>query len=132
MTLSCRSVKVHRFPIQVSNENRGGFLKILRREAEIERPSFILDFSRLISIDERGMFLLLECLEEAIKGNGDVRLAGVQPQVAEKLHAAGIGSLFEMFNTIDSAASSFQKSANSRATLTFSEEFIEADVRAVA
>ncbi len=132
MTITCRSVQIHRFPLNVNKEQTTGLLEALRREAELERPCFVLDCSRLKSIDDRGMFLLLACLEEAMKCNGDLRLAGLQPQVLKRLREAGISSLFEIFATTEGAARSFQKRAKTDAVLTFSEEFVEADVRTVA
>ena len=132
MTISCRSVKVHTFPTHASDAQKHSFLKALKREAELERPSFVLDCSRLTSIDDSGMYLLLACLEQAMTCNGDLRLAGVQPSVSNKLRESGISSLFEIFATTESAARSFRKSANSAAMLTFSEDFVETDVRAFA
>ena len=132
MTISCRSVRIHQLPSKVSDAQTKGILNTLRREAESERPCFVLDCSKLKDIDDRGMFLLLACLEEAMKCNGDVRLAAVQPVVSSKLRGAGILSLFEIFATTEGAARSFQKSANSAAMLTFSEEFVEADTLSVA
>lgn len=129
MTITSRAVIVHRFPAQVDKDQVDDLLQALRREAELERPCFVLDCSRVTTINELGMFLLLACLEEAMKCNGDVRLASVQPQVSKRLREAGISSLFEVFGTIETATHSFRKRANTSASLTFSEEFIEADAR---
>lgn len=132
MTISSRSVKVHRFPAHLDKKQTEDLLQALRREAELERPCFVLDCSHAKTIDKPGIFLLLACLEEAMKCNGDVRLASVQPHVAKRLREAGISSLFEIFSTVEAAAHSFRKRANTSAMLTFSEEFIEADLSAVA
>ena len=132
MTIPSRSVKVHRFPGHVDKKQTEELLEALRCEAELERPCFVLDCSHAKSINETGMFLLLACLEEAMKCNGDVRLASVQPNVAKRLRETGISSLFEIFTTIEAAARSFHKRADLGAMLTFSEEFIETDLGEVA
>lgn len=132
MTIACRSIKVHHFPSDFNKIRTDHFLNAMRREAELERPSFVLDLSRIRSIDDAGMFLLLASLEVAMECNGDVRLAGLQPQVAKRLREAGISSLFESFPTTDSAARSFHLRTNSDVMLTFSEDFVEFEPRSVA
>jgi anti-anti-sigma factor len=132
MTIPSRSVRVHQFPAHFDKKQTQDLLQTMRREAELERPCFVLDCSHAQNIDERGVFLLLACLEEAMKGNGDVRLASVQPRVAKDLREAGISSLFEMFPTTETAAHSFRKRTNSSTMLTLSEELSEADLIAVA
>jgi anti-anti-sigma regulatory factor len=109
-----------------------GLLQSLRRDAEFERPCFVLDFSRVKVLGERGIFLLLACLEEAMKSNGDVRLAGLQPHLQKHISEAGISDFFEVFSTVEKAAQSFHKKANSTTMMTYSDEFIEADIRTVA
>ncbi len=132
MKISCRSVKVHRFPDQAGPADSNNLLKVLQREAELERPCFVFDFCNVKSIDERSMCLLLASLEVAMKCNGDLRLANVHTQVQGRLREAGIAGLFEIFPTTDSAARSFQKSANSAAVFMFSEDGVEADMATVA
>lgn len=132
MAISCRSVRTYQLPSKVSSSHTISFLNTLRRDAEVGRPCIVLDCSNLKSIDSHGMDLVLACLEEAMKCNGDVRLAGVEPQVFHKLRSAGMLSLFEIFATPERAAQSFQKSAKSAATLTFFEKFIEADTMSAA
>jgi anti-anti-sigma regulatory factor len=131
MTIACRSVKVHQVPSQLNKQHTEDLIQSIQRNSEFERPRFVLDFSKVKTIDERGMFLLLASLEEAMKCNGDVRLAGLHPQVASRLLESGISSLFEAFATAESAVRSFNGRSNSSATLT-SEEFTQTRELSVA
>jgi hypothetical protein len=53
--------------------------------------------------------LLLCCLEEAMKRNGDVRLAALRPDVLAALKSAEVDSLFQCFETIGDAVESFHR-----------------------
>jgi anti-anti-sigma regulatory factor len=81
------------------------------RIAELVRPAVVLDCSRVRQIDKPMVHLLFCCLEEAMKRNGDVRLAGIRPEAWPALQAAGVGRLFRTFSSNVEAASSFHKPA---------------------
>jgi anti-anti-sigma regulatory factor len=50
---------------------------------------------------------ILYCLEEAMKRNGDVKLAAVPRAAAEILELTKVDSLFELFDTPAEAVKSF-------------------------
>jgi len=79
--------------------------------AELVRPAVVLDCSRVGQIDKPMIHLLFCCLEEAMKRNGDVRLAGIRPEIWPALQAAGVGRLFRIFPSNREAASSYSKPA---------------------
>jgi anti-anti-sigma regulatory factor len=56
------------------------------------------------------LYLLLCCLEEVMKRNGDVRLAAVWPEARASLKLSGIERLFRIFDTTADAVDSFQRS----------------------
>jgi anti-anti-sigma regulatory factor len=62
-------------------------------------------------MDKQIVLLLLGCLEEAMKRNGDVRLAAVSPQGKAALKITGTDILFRFFETADDAIASFQRRA---------------------
>jgi anti-anti-sigma regulatory factor len=51
--------------------------------------------------------LLLHCLEEAMKRNGDVKLAALPPEGAEFLRITGVTRLFDIYETTAEAVNSF-------------------------
>jgi hypothetical protein len=74
----------------------------------VDRPCTIIDCSRAEQLDKGAVHLLLCCLEEAMKRNGDIRLTAV-PAGAEKVLAlTGVGNLFEIFATNSDALSNVE------------------------
>ena len=87
-----------------------------------DRPRVVLDCSNLLECDESVVLLLLRCLEEAMKRNGDVKLAAVGPAAARALESTGAKRLFEIFETTAIAAESFHRFALSSVTPAFLSE----------
>jgi anti-anti-sigma factor len=75
----------------------------------IDRPSLVLDCSKVRQMDAPAIHLLLSFLEEAMKRNGDVKLAGVPQEVMATLELAGVDRLFEIFDTNAEAVTSFRR-----------------------
>lgn len=104
-----RAVTVKKFPAELTAHTERFFL----REAEIcldgRRPALVLDCAGMRCVDRHGIWLMLRCLEEAMKRNGDVRLAEVAAEPRAVLEAAGLGRLFRIYKTSDEAIASFQQ-----------------------
>jgi anti-sigma B factor antagonist len=122
MSIKKRAVKVHQLPEQMTTEQERRFLRELQHYSETERPRFVLDCSKLWNMDRPTISLLLSCLEQAMKCNGDVRLAGLCSEAEAALRNAGVSHLFEMFVTTESAIQSFHRRPNSMAPMTFEAE----------
>jgi anti-anti-sigma regulatory factor len=74
-----------------------------------ERPCIVLDCSKIGQMDRLSIQLMLCCLEEAVKRNGDVKLAAVPAGARSTLKLTGIDRIFEIFDTNVEAASSFRR-----------------------
>jgi len=83
------------------------FLRDLAARMSEYRPCIVLDCSRLSSMDGPKIYFLLCCLEEALKRNGDARLAGLPAQARKMLEATGADRIFQMFPSSDEAIGSF-------------------------
>jgi anti-sigma B factor antagonist len=83
------------------------FLSGLQPLLETDRPRIVLDCSKVENIDSAGVEMLLHCLEEAMKRDGDLKLAAVPPASAIILELMRVDRLFEVFETSDEAARSF-------------------------
>jgi hypothetical protein len=59
-------------------------------------------------MDALAVHLLLDCLEDAMKRNGDIRLAAVPPEAMATLELTGVGRLFEIFETCAEAIGSYR------------------------
>jgi anti-sigma B factor antagonist len=72
-----------------------------------DRPRLVFDFSEVKQIDSAGIELLLNCMEEAMKRNGDLKLAAIPPAPAVVLELTQVDRLFEIFENCSDAADSF-------------------------
>jgi anti-anti-sigma factor len=110
MTTKVRAVTVHQVPEQGTKTGERSFLHDLQKCGEMERPRLVLDCSQVRHMDQATIFLLLACLEEVMKRDGDVKLASLHPGAEETLRVAGVNRLFEMYATTAEAVHSFQRS----------------------
>ena len=109
MTFRTKTVVVRELPAKLDRHSETALLNDLRAAMKVERPAVVLDCSRMREMDVTAIHLLLCCLEEAMKRNGDVRLAGVSARANESLRGLRIDQLFRIFETSEQAVDSFQR-----------------------
>ncbi|MGB6134430.1 MAG: STAS domain-containing protein [Acidobacteriaceae bacterium] len=109
MVITMRPVTVHEVPDHVTAAVEKKFLRNLQQYVETERPRLVLDCSKIRQMDNATIHLLLSCLEEVMKRNGDVKLAAVHADGRSTLQVTGVHRLFEMYATPSEAAHSFQR-----------------------
>jgi len=109
MTYSSRFVRVIELPEIVIAESAQELLRDLDVCLEADRPLLVLDCSRAVRMDEPLIYLLLLCLEAAMKRNGDAWLAGVSPGGRALLESTGVVRLFRIFDSNDDAISTFYR-----------------------
>jgi anti-anti-sigma regulatory factor len=108
-TIRRRPVTVLQLPEHLTAESEWNFLREVERHMSASRPFLVLDCSNIARLTKPMVYLLLRCLEEAIKRNGDVKLAGISLAGDS---ANGFGSanrIFEVFGTAEEAINSFYK-----------------------
>ena len=110
MTIRPIAVTVKQLPESLSVEQGRRFLRELGPSLAVNRPCLVLDCSNLRQLDKPAILLMLCCLEEAMKRNGDVRLAGVLPEARTILKLAGVDRLFRIFDLSADAERSFHRS----------------------
>jgi anti-sigma B factor antagonist len=113
MIVKIRAVTVHEVPESVTPAAERRFLRELQEYVETERPRLVLDCSLVREMENATIHLLLSCLEEAMKRNGDARLAGVSEEARAALDAAGVSHLFEIYPTTAEAVQSFRHRSSS-------------------
>jgi anti-sigma B factor antagonist len=91
------------------------FLAELQPLLEMDRPRIVLDCSQLQQIDSAGIEALLHSMEEAMKRDGDLKLAAVSPASAAILELMRVDRLFEVFETSEQAVQSFHAIATPEA-----------------
>ena len=109
MSTRMRAVTVHQMPEQVTATEERSFLRDLQKDVETERPRLVLDCSRVQQMDNATIHLLLCCLEEVMKRNGDAKLASLPPGAQATLQVAGVHRLFEIYATTAEAVNSFRE-----------------------
>jgi anti-sigma B factor antagonist len=103
-----RPVIVMELPQQLKRAEAKAFLAELQPILENDRPCIVLDCSQIRNMDSAGVGMLLQCLEEAMKRDGDLKLAAVSPASAVILELMRVDRLFEVFETPEDAMRSFQ------------------------
>jgi anti-anti-sigma factor len=109
MTFQMRTVVVKQVPATLNAKQERLFFLELKNSLNVERPCIVLDCSNISHMDKAVVHLLLCCLEEAMKRNGDVRLAAISAATGAILRHTGVDRLFEIFDTNAEAVSSFRR-----------------------
>src|SRR6266404_521032 len=104
-----RAVVVKRLPETMSVKEAQELLRELAPLLEEDLPRLVFDFSDVRQLDSAGIEMLLRCMEEAMKRNGDVKLAAISPQVAVILELTRVDRLFEIFENPSDAVESFHR-----------------------
>jgi anti-sigma B factor antagonist len=104
-----RPVVVKQLPEKLSVEQGRLFIFEVEPWLSADRPHVVLDCSRVRELDSAGIQVLLHCLEEAMKRNGDVKLAAIPPIMAKVLELTQVDTLFEGFDNIRDAVNSFHQ-----------------------
>jgi anti-anti-sigma factor len=109
MTLRVCTVEVMQLPEIMSAKHARLFLGVMERCINVDKPCVVLDCSNVRDMDRSVIHLLLRCLEEAIKRNGDVKLTAVPDAARAILELTGVSRLFELFETNADALNSFHR-----------------------
>ena len=100
-------VIVRRLPPCVNAE----VVRTLCREMEpffkSDGPRLVFDLSQVEEMDAAGVDMLLQCMTEATKRDGDLKLASPSPRALVILELTQMDRLFEIFETPAEAAASF-------------------------
>jgi anti-sigma B factor antagonist len=100
-------VIVMELPEKLNGVEGKEFLRDLQPLIEVDRPRLVLDCSQIQYMDSVGIEMLLHCMDEAMKRDGDLKLAALSPSSAAILELMRVDRLFEIFETADDAVRSF-------------------------
>jgi anti-sigma B factor antagonist len=102
-------VTVKQLPEMLSVKQGRVFFREVESCLKTDRPRIVLDCSKVRQLDSAGIHVLLRCLEEAMKRNGDVKLSAIPPRAAAILELTRVNRLFEAFDHTADAVNSFQQ-----------------------
>ncbi len=106
---SARLVAVKQLPELLNVKQGHGFFREVESCLNADRPRVVLDCSKVRQLDATGIQVLLRCLEEALKRNGDIKLASIPPAAVAILELAKVDHLFESFDSTADAVNSFSQ-----------------------
>jgi anti-sigma B factor antagonist len=102
-----RPVVVKRMPERINLKQSREFLREVQPFLKADRPQLVFDFSTVRQMDAAGVELLLQCMSEVMKRDGDVKLASLSPQAAVVLELTRTDRLFEVYDNATDAVRSF-------------------------
>ncbi len=102
-----RPVIVKRVPERVNLKEARLFMRAIEPILQSDRPQVVLDLSNVRQLDSAGVDMLLHCMSEAMKRDGDVKLAAPSAEAMVILELTRTGRLFEIYNSATDAARSF-------------------------
>ena len=109
MTLQMRPVAVKQLPEALHAKQGRTFLDEMESWINVDRPRIVLDCSNLRHMNGSAAHVLLCCLEEAMKRNGDIKLASLPETATAELSSIGLDRLFEVFASNADAINSFRR-----------------------
>lgn len=107
MINSNNSVVIKEIPSQFVAGEAWSFLEETKPVFKRRRPTVVFDFSRVSAIDRSGILVLVKCFEEALKQNGDVKLASIPAELACTLQQTGLDQICDVYDTAQEASESF-------------------------
>jgi len=105
--LTSGPVVVMQLPEQLNLSGVRSFLPELEPLLERHRPRIVLDCSQVHYVDGAGAEMMLHCLEEAMKRDGDLKLAALSSEAEVILELMRVARVFETFATCEEAVRSF-------------------------
>src|SRR5258708_3683261 len=102
-----RPVVVKRMPAQVDRAHSRDFLREVQPFLKADRPQLVFDLALVKQLDAAGIDMLLHCMTEASRRDGDLKLAALSPEAAVVLELTRTARLFEIYETSTEAARSF-------------------------
>ena len=107
MSSPSRPVIVKRVPETMNSSEARAFHKGISAVLSSDRPQIVFDVSKTKHVDSVGISVLVRCIRQAMRHDGDIRMSGVLPQIAVIFELTRIGRLFEMYESSTAAAKSF-------------------------
>lgn len=107
MEINSRPVVVKRMPERVNARTAREFLRDVQPFLTTDRPQLVFDLSQVVQLDSAGVEMLLRCMSEAHRRDGDLKLASPSAQAAIILELTRTERLFEIYESSTDAVRSF-------------------------
>lgn len=107
MDTNSRPVVVKRMPERLNLRTSREFLRDVQPFLTTDRPQLVFDLAHVKQLDAAGVEMLLRCMSEAHKRDGDLKLAAVSSAAIVVLELTRTERLFEIYDTSTDAVRSF-------------------------
>jgi anti-sigma B factor antagonist len=107
METNSRPVVVKRMPERVSARVARKFWQEVQPFLSVDRPQLVFDLSPVVQLDAAGVEMLLRCMSEAHRRDGDLKLASLSEHAAVVLELTRTERLFEIYESSIDAVRSF-------------------------
>jgi anti-sigma B factor antagonist len=104
-----RPVVVKHLPERVNQKQARLFFREVQPLITVDRPQVVFDLSAVKQLDAAGVDMLLQCMSQVMKRDGDLKLAAISPEAAVILELTRTDRLFEIYNTAADAVRSFSR-----------------------
>ncbi len=102
-----RPVVVKRMPEKMNQREARKFFQDVQPFLTADRPQLVFDLSLVKQLDAAGVEMLLQCVSEVMKRDGDLKLASLSRQAAMVLELTRTDRMFEIYENSTEAARSF-------------------------
>jgi anti-anti-sigma factor len=102
-----RPVVVKRIPERMNQAEARKFLRDVEPLISSDRPQLVFDLSLVRQLDVAGIEVLLQCMSQVMKKDGDLKLSSLSDHAAIVLELTRTDRLFEIYETSTDAARSF-------------------------
>ena len=104
-----RPVVVKRLPEWLNHRQARVFWQDIRPIVTSDRPQVVFDMTLVKHLDAAGVDVLLKCMGEVMKRDGDLKLAAVSPEASVILEMTRTDRFFEIYETSSDAVRSFSR-----------------------
>lgn len=105
--LTSGPVVIMQLPEELNVKEVQAFMREMGPLLESNRPRIVLECSQVRSMDSAGVEMLLRCLEEVLKRDGDLKLGSLSPEAEVILEIMRVARVFEIYSTSEEAVRSF-------------------------
>jgi anti-sigma B factor antagonist len=102
-----RPVVVKRMPEKLNQRQARAFLAGVQPLLTKDRPQLVFDLSQVKQLDSAGVDMLLHCLSQVMRRDGDLKLAALSHEAAVVLQLTRTDRLFEIYDTSTDAVRSY-------------------------
>ena len=102
-----KPVVIKRLPAEMNSAGARKFYAEIQPLLRSDRPQLVFDLSQTERLDVAGVEILLRCMREVMRRDGDIKLAALSPTAETVLELTRAERLFEIYATSTDAVRSY-------------------------